>query len=249
MIGVSSRPYAHCVVPVPHTSAPLGARYSVMLWVGGAGGVDVGVVLEDAGHRHRRRGQPDARGRAPAVVGVDVELEAERVRRQDASARPGWSWATEVLRQKRSREYSYGTSMAKSSSSRREDGGEQLAGEGVLGSAAALGRRAEAGVAPRPGPLRTGIDLGVVDALLVADERSIRAVAGPAIDGSYRVRQNTSLPVMKMRWTPASRAASTLARIGPRPVLVVAGRDEHLAVQQRRAGSRWVSTLPQYETS
>jgi hypothetical protein len=29
---------------------------------------------------------------------------------------------------------------------------------------------------------------------------------------SQRTFQNTSLPAMKMRWTPASRAASTLAR-------------------------------------
>ena len=29
----SSRPQAHCTVPAPNTSAPLGARYRVRLWV------------------------------------------------------------------------------------------------------------------------------------------------------------------------------------------------------------------------
>src|SRR5205823_7997613 len=39
---------------------------------------------------------------------------------------------------------------------------------------AAVGRRAEARVAPRPGPLRRRIDLRVVERFLVADERSTR---------------------------------------------------------------------------
>ena len=42
--------------------------------------------------------------------------------------------------------------------------------------------------------------------------------------GSQRVFQNTSLPLKNARLTPASRAASTLARCGARPVLVVAAR-------------------------
>src|SRR4051794_28316508 len=40
---VVSRPHAHCTVPAPKTSAPLGARYSVRLWV--TGGLGDTVVL------------------------------------------------------------------------------------------------------------------------------------------------------------------------------------------------------------
>lgn len=41
------------------------------------------------------------------------------------------------------------------------------------------------------------------------------AVAEPSMLGSQRVFQKTSLPEKKARWTPASRAASTLARCSP----------------------------------
>ena len=62
-------------------------------------------------------------------------------------------------------------------------------------------------------------------------------VPEPSMLVSQRVFQNTSLPLKKARWTPASRAASTLARCAARPVLVVADRQERLVLEQLGAAA------------
>ncbi len=105
---------------------------------------------------------------------------------------------------------------------------EHRAGQRVLGPAAVAGR-AEPRVAPRAGPhVRRRVDLRVGVRFLVRHQRAVGGARCRRCSVSQRVFQNTSLPLKNARFTPASRAASTLRALLARPVLVVADRQEHL---------------------
>ena len=100
---------------------------------------------------------------------------------------------------------------------------------------AAVGRRAEARVAPRPGPLRRRIDLRVVERFLVADERSTRR---DAVEAWLPARLPEHLVAAEEREVDAGVARRFDVRaLIRRPVLVVADREVNpVPLDQRRAG-------------
>ena len=78
----SSRPQAHCTVPAPKTSAPLGSPIQRQGVRCRAGGVDVPVVLDVLVDGQRRGRKPHQPRRSEAVVPVLVPLVSERARRE-----------------------------------------------------------------------------------------------------------------------------------------------------------------------
>ena len=173
---VSSSPHAHCTVPAPNTSAPLGARYSVRWWVAVPVPGGAAVVGERLDPADRRRGQVELSGGTQAVVGIDVPLVAERACPSPASG--------SARRQLADRGVSPEPELAvlrghRDVAATRVDE-ELLAGQGVR-RVPPVCRRAEAGIGPRSRPggwiLRIGrrVEVG----LLVGGQRpvgSIRAV-------------------------------------------------------------------------
>src|SRR6185503_9027091 len=107
--------------------------------------------------------------------------------------------------------------------------GEERARERVLG-AAAVARRAEARVAPRPRPLRGRIDLGAGRRLLVTDERPVTRAR--AVDALLPPDLPEDLVPAEERQVHARVAGRRHVRpLAARPVLVVAGRQEELVLE------------------
>ena len=128
------------------------------------------------------------------------------------SSSPPWrGWRTLVLRQKRRDLNAAGTLIE---SVARPVDREDRPGKRVLGPAA-VGRRAEARVAPRAGPCRRRVGLRRRRASPCSRRACGARWPAPAVLASQRVFQNTSLPLMKTRLMPAARAASTLLRCRP----------------------------------
>src|SRR5262249_28520988 len=107
--------------------------------------------------------------------------------------------------------------------------GEEGAGQTVLGPAA-VGRRAEARVAPVAGPdVRQRVGLGVVERFLVADQRAIGRAG--AVDAVLPARlPKAFIPTEKRQADAGVAGGLDVGALVGRPVFVVAHRQEDLVV-------------------
>ena len=180
------------------------------------------------GHRDDRRGHLNRAGWPESGVEIFVPLVAERVggererlvrrERRDGRVPPEAQARVDAWHRDRRR---------------AAVDGEDLSGDGVL-RASAVGRRAEARIAPRPGPRRVRIGLVVVVSFFVGDQRTVRR----AVDDARLEARLPEHVVAGQEREVDARIARGLdgVALAVGPVLVVANREEHLRLG--RAGER-----------
>ena len=191
-------------------------------------GCDVRAVVGDLlCHVDGRRRQMDETTRPRAVVEVLVPFVAQRVGRQGRRG-AGRHRGERRVAPEAQRAHFCGNLDREGAAVDRPD----RAGQAVLWTSA-IGRRAEARVAPRAGPFRRRVDLGVVERFLVADECAIRLRAELA---RLPARFPEHFVAAEERQVDAAVACRFDVRaLIARPVLVVAHREIRLMRLDQRA--------------
>ena len=191
-------------------------------------GADVrAVVRQSLRNVDRRRRQMDEAARPEAVVQVFVPFVPERVRceRGGGSRREGAE--RRVAPESQRAEFRRDADRVRAAVDRPDRAGE------CVFRAAAIGGRAEARIAPRAGPFRRRVDLGVVERFLVADECAIRLRAELA---RLPARFPEHFVAAEERQVDAAVACRFDVRaLIARPVLVVAHREIRLMRLDQRA--------------
>ena len=224
---LESRPQAHWTVPAPNTSPPLGPAVQGQVVLGRVRPEGRAVVDQHGGVGDRGRGEPERPAGARAVVGVGVPLVAERVGAERRRRARGLRGHVRVAPEAH-------LAVGGGHADRRRGpvvDHEELSGQRVL-RAVAVGRRAEARVAPGAGPRARRVDLGVGVRLLVGDERPVPVLVA---------RLPEHLVAAEEAEVHAGRARGL--HVGPLvagPVLVMADRQVASGARgsPRRAGRR-----------
>ena len=213
---VSSSPHDHCTVPAPNTSAPLAGAMHREAMGRGARTVARSEIEDPLRRRERRGREPHQARRTHAVVEVLVPLVADRLvgqrrRLADAEGRDGGAAPEAHLAVGRRHRHRVAAAVD----------GEDRPGQRVL-RPAAVGRRAEARIAPGAGPhARQRIDLGVGVRLLVRHQRAVRRRR--AVDAGLPARLPEDLVAAEEREVDAGVARRfDVGALAARPVLVVA---------------------------